>query len=211
MNKKTKVSIILSALAAIGVASSVMAGATYALFTSESKVNIAVTSGKVNVTATIDSLVAYSPTSIGDDNASSNLNNAATNNNDEHKFKNGGTASITNNSLILNNMTPGDKVTFNINIENNSNIAIKYRTKVTDETTSTESNLFSQLVIKIGDNLKITNETTSTNWAEVSPNVSINSLNCSVELPSSVADEYQDKSCTLSYTVEAIQANKATD
>lgn len=38
----------------IALCMSLMAGATFALFTSESKVNIAVTSGKVSVVANID-------------------------------------------------------------------------------------------------------------------------------------------------------------
>ena len=46
MKKRTKLSLVLSSLAAIAVAGATMAGGTYALFTSESKVNIAVNSVK---------------------------------------------------------------------------------------------------------------------------------------------------------------------
>ena len=56
MNKKQKSSIIIASLASIVIAGSLIAGSTYALFTSESKTNIAVTSGKVDVSATIDGL-----------------------------------------------------------------------------------------------------------------------------------------------------------
>ena len=44
MKKSAK---ILSSLTAIAMSASLVVGGTYALFTSESKVNVAVTSGKV--------------------------------------------------------------------------------------------------------------------------------------------------------------------
>ena len=216
MNKKTKVSIILSALAAIGVASSVMAGGTYALFTSESKVNIAVTSGKVDITATISDLEAYSPTSIDANGTIVDETNAATNDStlDAHVFKNGGKAAIVENSLKLDGMTPGDKVSFKIKLTNNSNISIKYRTKVAkvsenaSSNGSTESNLFNRLKIKIGD-IEISSETSATSWTELSLGTTeVASYDCSVELPATVTNTYQNKSCSLSFTVEAMQGNK---
>ena len=60
MNKKTKRGIILTSLASIAFAGSLLAGSTYALFTSESKTDIVVSSGKVDVKATIDTLKTYS-------------------------------------------------------------------------------------------------------------------------------------------------------
>ena len=54
MNKTIKRNVLVSAILAIMLCVSLIAGATFALFTSESKVNIAVTSGKVSVVANID-------------------------------------------------------------------------------------------------------------------------------------------------------------
>ena len=46
--------ILLSAIITIALCICLITGATYAIFTSESTVNIAVTSGKVDVVATVD-------------------------------------------------------------------------------------------------------------------------------------------------------------
>ena len=60
MKKRTKISLVLSSAAAILLAGSIMAGGTYALFTSESKTNIAVSSGTVKINASIEELKTYS-------------------------------------------------------------------------------------------------------------------------------------------------------
>ena len=52
--KMKKKNIIISSFATIALCLSLLMGSTFALFTSESKVNIAVTSGKVSVVANID-------------------------------------------------------------------------------------------------------------------------------------------------------------
>ena len=96
MKKKS----FLSSLVTIILCLSLIAGSTYALFTSEDQVNIAITSGKVNVVATIleDAMKTYS---LGQEQ-------------DAGKFANGGTAVFTTESgekvLTLDKMTPGDKV-----------------------------------------------------------------------------------------------------
>lgn len=57
-----KKNIILSSVLTILLCVSLIAGSTFALFTSESSVNIAVTAGNVEVVATIDeNLELYSP------------------------------------------------------------------------------------------------------------------------------------------------------
>ena len=100
--------ILLVSFLTIALCFSLIFGATYALFTSESKVNIAVTSGKVQMEASIENLKIYS------------LDVEQT-----EKFENGGTAVYENGVLTLDKMTPGDKVTFDIKIVNSSNINIK--------------------------------------------------------------------------------------
>ena len=57
---KNKKKILLSSVMVIALCLSLIAGSTFALFTSESKVNIAVTSGKVDVKASITDLSVYS-------------------------------------------------------------------------------------------------------------------------------------------------------
>ena len=195
MKKRTKISLVLSSSAAILLAGSVMAGGTYALFTSESKTNIAVSSGTVDVSASISDLQAYSPTEIKSDGTISNDTNAADNTADTKVFVNKGTAALDGNKLTLTNMTPGDKVTFNIKITNHSNVAAKYRTIVSSD----DGELFDGLEFKIGNDYGVAYSSWST--AEST------TLDCYVELPTDAENEYQGKECNIYFTVEAVQGN----
>ena len=215
MNKRQKSSIIVASLAAIAVTGSLVAGATYALFTSESKTNIAVTSGKVSVVASInsDSLVTYSGEAnslTGNVTADADHIKATTTLDKQNgEFLNGGTASLdANGDLVLNEVTPGDKVDFTINVTNSSNVAVKYRTIIK---CATDDGLFTGLKFTIGNQI-FSGRTSKSSWTTLTANaaVSQSTLNCTVDLPSDAGDEYQGKSCTISYTVEAVQGNAAT-
>ena len=212
MNKKTKRGIILTSLASIAFAGSLLAGSTYALFTSESKTDIVVSSGKVDVKATISDLTVYSPTSISTSNGNEIDNDADASDHGTNTFKNGGTASLVDNKLTLINVAPGDKVTFNINITNYSNIIAKYRTFVACED---DTGLFAGLKCTIGNEISFSGLTNVSNWANLeatsnTEGTSVSILPCTVELPTNAGDEYQSKKCTITYTVEAVQGNTAT-
>ncbi len=210
MNKTAKRSIIVSAVLAIIMCVSLAAGATFALFTSESKVNITVSSGKVNVVATIEDLQTYSGkdlTGNAEDDAKNRI--FATDNQDAFpggenlKFTNGGTATLdpAKQTLTLDKMTPGDKVTFNIKVQNDSNVAIKYRTKIT----ATDKGLYDALTITIGD---VTfDRKVITAYKTLEAKAQPDNVEVTVDMPSSIGNEYQDLSCTLHYVVEAIQGN----
>ena len=110
MNKKR----LLTSLMSIAMLASITTGATYALFTAEDTANIAVTSAKVRVKATLDqnSLKTYSM-AVEQPYGT---------------FENGGTATFSDeSSLKLEKVTPGDAVDFVINATNESNVTIKYR------------------------------------------------------------------------------------
>ena len=117
MKKSAK---ILSSLTAIAMSASLVVGGTYALFTSESKVNVAVTSGRVKVLATIDDdFLTYS---MGEQTAVNGV------------FYNRGTASFNGESeLVLDRVAPGDMVKFDINVDNQSNIDVQYRVSMNVE------------------------------------------------------------------------------
>ena len=93
MKKKTKV--IASAVATIALCASLAVGGTFALFTSESKVNVAISSGTVDVVAQASELSLYSPTVIDSDGTVIDETNAAT----SDTFANGGTASTSGTHL----------------------------------------------------------------------------------------------------------------
>ena len=217
MNKKTKRGIILTSLASIAFAGSLLAGSTYALFTSESKTNIVVSSGTVDVKATIDELKTYSgekDTLTGDPEKDVNNIKLSTElglNNGE--FVCGGTANLVENKLTLTNAMPGDKVTFNIKVTNYSNVATKYRTFVACED---DTGLFAGLNCKIGEDSSFSGLTNVSNWTVLNAATNdtdgdnVVTLPCTVELPTNAGNAYQGKKCTITYTVEAVQGNAAT-
>lgn len=187
-----KKKIILSSALTIAMCASLVTGATYALFSSESTLNVAVTSGTVEVLATAGELTL---TSRGE---------SCTNG----TFANGGTATNVDNEITLAHITPGDKVEFDITVTNNSNVDIQYRTIIG---TVEDNGLFSGLEVSI-DGLAYTGGTTVYGkWTELAKESSgeIDVVPVSVELPylSVPQNQYQNKTCKLYYKVEAVQGN----
>ena len=211
MKKRTKISLVLSSAAAILLAGSIMAGGTYALFTSESKTNIAVNSGKVDVSATIDGLTTYTGedlTGVVEDDESKIKPSTEYESLQNGQFMNGGTASYdeVSNTLTLDKMTPGDKVTFNINLTNNdSNVKFKYQTIISCES---DDGLLSGLEFKI-NSTKFDGLNNKSDWID-GDGLTTSVLNCSVFLPCNAGNEYQGKSCKVSYTIKAVQGNAST-
>ena len=127
MKKKALISSILT----IAVCVSLIAGATFALFTDREDVNIAVTAGNVDMVATITDVKLYS--AIADPNGTMIDENGHTYKYDpkaDKFFTNGGTYELTENTISLINVTPGDKVELKIDIENESNVTVNWRTVV---------------------------------------------------------------------------------
>ena len=188
MKKKT----LITSLLTIAMCLALIAGSTYALFTSEDQVNIAVTSGKVNVTATINNLKGFS------------MNEELTAADDgKITFANGGTvvfASVNSvKTLTLDRVTPGDKVTFTIDLTNTSNIDIFYR-------------LAWNVTGSLKDELVIEADGTSTaDWVEWktpadSEKGEEKSIEVSIELPVEATTQGLSDAA-ISFTVEAVQAN----
>ena len=195
MKKLFKSKTFLGAVLSIALCVSLIAGATFAIFTSESKVNIAVTSGTVKVTAEIGDLTTYSGVNItgtADDVLEPTTANGT--------FTNGGTATKEGNTIVLNNITAGDKVKFPVTVTNGSNVTVKYRMRVSY---ANDNGLFSQLKMKIGE---YTNGTI-TAWEELQPGSAPMTLACSIELPTSAT--LQTGKCDISLLVEAVQGNAA--
>lgn len=203
-NKK----IILSSILSLVLCLSVIAGATFALFTSESDVNVAINSGKVEVLAYAENLDLYSPTLINTDGTVDNATDAAT----ETTFKNGGTATITNgNEIVLDRMTPGDKVTFEIVVKNNSNVTIQYQTKIA---LVEGIDLFSGLKVTLEKD-RVSTEydgmTAYSQWATLNATGEVERTAVTIELPTTAGNEYQGLSCKLAFSVSAVQGNTYTE
>ena len=190
--KKTK-TIMLSALAAVAFGS-IAAGTTYALFTSEAEANVTVVAGKVSVKAAIQNLKLYSL-----DEESGEV--AALDSQDT--FTNGGTVAIDGANVALSNITPGDRVEFELKVSNESTVAIKYRTVVES---LADAGLFSGLNIKI-DSSEFDGGRAASEYRKLEVGSDPIVIPVSIELPSDAGNGYQEKSCSISCRVEAVQGN----
>ena len=180
---------LLSSFLTIALCLALIAGSTFALFTSQSELNVAVTSGNVNVVARIltDSLAT---SSLGVDQTAG-------------KFANGGTADFEGTKLVLDKLTPGDKATFIIQMENNSDVTVQYRVKW-----EVEGELYDALVAT-ADGTAIANG--KSDWevweAPETDAEKVKTLAIAVELPAEVGNDYQGKKANIAFTVEAVQGN----
>ncbi len=136
-----KKKILLSSIATIALCLCIIAGSTFALFTDSAKVDVAVTSGNVAVTAAIDA-DSLAGTSRGV--AATKVGNVVT-------FANGGTATLADDKseLTIVRLTPGDFVSLTVNGENESNVAVKYRYVI--KCTEDNGGLMQHLTVKVGD------------------------------------------------------------
>ena len=198
---KNKKKVILSSIMSIALCLSLIAGSTFALFTSTTQVNVAVTAGNVNVVATIDqeSLKTYSlevPQTSG-------------------TFANGGTATFNSSSaLVLNLVTPGDVAEFMMNVDNQSDVGIKYRVRM-----YAEGNLAPALVATAtinGRDFSITQDENITLWQYVVPKGEINDIKVSVAFPDADNNnDYnsatEDYSATVTIVIDAVQGNATTE
>ena len=116
MNRNSNKSSIVTTLVVALVCLVIITGSTFSLFTSESNVNIAVTSGNVDYKATINEVLKLY--SMGDYMGDG-----------KKVFENGGTADINTdkNGLDITNITPGDKVELTIDLVNKSTVKTAYR------------------------------------------------------------------------------------
>lgn len=195
-----KKKVILSSVLTIVLCLSLIVGASFALFTSESKVNVAINSGTVDVDAIIlkDSLKTYS---LGVEQPTG-------------KFENGGTALFTDEIttvLNLTNITPGDEAKFQIQMENKSNVTIQYRVKW-----GVDGELYEALkaTADAGEGaMELENKTTEWIKWEIpqTPEEKIKTIDISVLLPTATDNDYQNNSASIAFTVEAIQGNAVVE
>lgn len=211
-----KKKIIISSIAMIALCLCLIAGSTFALFTAETTVDIAVTAGDLEVSAEIvkDSAMF---TSLGDyDDAS------AVNPKEDFKrkdnFANGGSAALTDGKLVISQMTPGDGVCFKVKVKNTGDVAVKYTLKASDlgpnkdqaEAKDKKESLWGVLEIKAYtlDGVVLEGANTYT-AATVAPDQEIE-FYVTVVFPNGTPAEqnkYQGGYANVQFTVEAVQAN----
>ena len=145
-----KKKVLLSSILTIALCLSLIAGSTYALFTSQDSVNIAVTAGKVSMEASIANVKLWSVkgdpagTDAIDENGNTYTYEDQTANN---MFLNTGTAKFDAGELTIDRITPGDKVEFEITGTNGSDVTIlvRYTIKV-----SSDEGIAKGMILKVG-------------------------------------------------------------
>lgn len=179
-----KKKILASSVLTIALCLSLIAGGTFALFSVSSETNVAVTSGKVDVVATIKNVQMGSE--LG-----SNV--------PETSY----TMSEGENEIAITGMVPGDFITFELHVQNNSNVTVNYRTvlKVMEN-----SGLWEGLTVTVnGENYE--GNTRISNWEQLGTGNAPAVVYVKVLLPKTASNEYQGKTCSFAYTVEAVQGN----
>lgn len=124
---KTRRYAVVSALLVIVLCAALVVGATFALFTQDHTKTITITSGSLKATATFDIVRAYSL----DDEALDVTEQEDLS--QEVKFTSNGTALLNGDSLVLENLAPGDGVVIALIVANteDSTTSIKYRVNQT--------------------------------------------------------------------------------
>ena len=187
--------IILTSVLTVVLCLSLIVGSTFAMFASNTSTNIAVTSGKVEVTASIADFNMFTR--------------------DEHGARVdgewlSGEASEKDGEITLSNMAPYDGVTFDIAVVSSSSVAIKWQVQLVFDG---DTQLCNALDVDIdGVELIDTESARASNWTLLPSDGSeqaVATLTVRIELQDS--DKIAEgKSCSISVIVFAVQANAQT-
>lgn len=199
-----KKKVLLSSVATIALCLCLIAGSTFALFTSQSEVGIEVTAAKVEMTANISGLELYSVKATTNGIIKDEFGGSYAYDGPLATFANGGTATFEDGVLKLNRVTPGDKVSFNIEGANTSDVAVQYRYVV--ECVKGEKLMSGLLVTIKGVTYPILDSYTSV-WSTLNPGSDITPEPIVIEFPVKAGNEYQEESCEIKVTIEAVQGN----
>lgn len=221
-----KKKILLTSMVTIVLCLCLIAGSTFALFTSESEMNIAVTSGNVKLTASISAVDLYSVRAAVSGDTDTVLDEYGHEYVYEQQqngtFANGGTAALNNesNELVLSKITPGDKVVINVASLNTSDVTIKARYTV--EVLSGEE-LARGLVITLKDasgnaiDTLVGLDSYISTWETLAASEQLDATTLEIELPVDAGNEYQHNAIlaqnpnydgvAIQIFVEAVQGN----
>lgn len=205
-----KKKVLITSVVTIILCLCLIAGSTFALFTSTTSVNVAVTSGTVDVVATIDGLKTWS---LGETEANARAGS----------FTNGGYAKIEDGKLIIDRMTPGDVVKFTIKVIDNSNVAAQFRVSGQSITNNIAANQDLAPALDVdttvsGNTHHFANGAMATKWIEAdrlgfaydANGNKYFTIEVTITFPNGTPEhdnQFQDRQCNLQFVVEAVQAN----
>ena len=196
---------LVSAIVTLAVCLCLIAGSTYALFTTSDEVNIAINAGKVKMFAELDNETVYSVKGqVGGDQIDEFGNEYIHVEQANMTFANLGTAKFDDGVIDLSLITPGDKVSFTLKGRNESNVLTKYRYSIT---CLEGFPLMSGLIVTINDVQYESLEHYISAWNELDPLTDMASVEISIELPVAAGNYFQELATKIQIRVEAVQAN----
>ena len=191
-------------IATIALCLAIIAGSTYALFTAETDVNVAVTAGNVKLEASLSGLKTYSRDVLQDEG-------------DECDFELGGAAAIDGRKLTIDRMAPMDKAVVTVNVQNDSDIVIKYKVRIYTEAKDGVTDLAPALTAtaKVGTNTYAINGTNNeSDWILVDAEDEIGDIEVVIEFPNddddsdgSVNNDFQGAYTDVYVQIVAVQGN----
>lgn len=227
-NIKTLAASILSAVAF----SAISVGTTFALFTSEAKTTVNMTSGKIHIDADLENVVTYSAVSdpagtIFDENHNPYRQDAqgteTVGGETHYLFSNTGYVVFDDdeNTITIDRITPGDKVALSFDLGNDSNVSFKYRfSYAAVDTDNNPLTSYVDLIKGLTTSIQLGTEAAQefkgltnfeSEWVVYAPTDEIPGLNLIIELPMDKGDRYQNLSAKIQLGFEAVQANAYTD
>ena len=178
---KRKSRILFTSIASIAMCASLAVGGTFALFTDEAQVNVAVNSGTVDVYATVQN------PSMGTTDGSVGYGVA--------EF------SGADNTLTISNFMPKDTVEFTIKVENRSSVPVQYQTVIA---CAEGIDLFTQLNVEV-DEKAYYGMTAYSGWQYLEKDASFE-VPVKVTFPEN-ARKAQGAKTVITYKVDAVQGN----
>ena len=164
----------------------IVTGSPFSLFTSESKVDIAVTSGNVDVQAIVGE---YTLTSMGKTM-------------DNDTFENGGTVTFADKVFTVSNITPGDYLNIPVAITNKSDVKVQYC--VVWEVEGPLDGILDATV----DGTPIVNDTSL--WMPIDFNETIDIvINVGMDIDETRGEGLSADDTVIKFVVKAVQANGA--
>lgn len=206
MKKNNDLKVIAVSLFTLFACVLVGVGSTYAYFAEENKNSIVIEAADVDLKAEVNIKQLYSPTSLNSDGSVNVATNVADNTN--HTFKNGGTVVLkTGGDIEISKISPGDYVTFEVKLTNNSTIDINYKVNL-EETNNTTINSDNYIDSSLKEGESDVTLNTYSLW-EYNPSNKTKTLTLKLGLDGKIED--QDKSnISLKLSIDAIQGDRTS-
>lgn len=208
--KKSYIKMFVPTIISIVMGIVLLGGATFSFFSHQSETDFVITAGELKISATAEL------TSIGSAEWQTDefVNVPGDVENNAGYFANRGSVMYDGgkNVLKISNMTAGDSAELTITVTNYSSLSSKYRLEVTctNNTGLWEALTFS--CTSADPDLQFIEGTSHTNWLQLAPAESsagytLAPIRVHIGLPMDADDAYQGKSCKITISIVAIQAN----